>query len=448
MPIEGIDFEGNAGGASAGNPNNNLANQQDKHDLNGGNNDINVQNQNNNNNGQNDNNNNNNNNSGGNNNDGNGSGNDNNNGGEGNNNNDNSSTGDLEPGTEIEFDGNIYTISETGDLVDKDGNVFKEKDKIADWLKENNVSDSDDTDKPLDINAIRETVGIDITDDSGKSIEFTNDAEGVKNYINSVLDLKSNEIAQGAVNKLFTENPTLKEFVDYVKVTGTPRGFGEIPDRSGIKLDKDNQTQQEAIIRMAAEEFGNKSLNESYIKYLRESGGLYDVAKEQLEALVGKDKAYRKEIEDRAEAMRQQEEKDVTEYWNTVNDIISKRIIGGYKLPDSVTKEINGKKITLTPDDFYKYVANPAVETEDGVVMSGYQRDLNNMSKEEALNKELLDAWLMFTGGSYKDLIDMAVKEDKVRRLVIKSKEHRSNGTVKINKPKPSKVNPDDLILS
>jgi hypothetical protein len=80
--------------------------------------------------------------------------------------------------------------------------------------------------------------------------------------------------------------------------------------------------------------------------------------------------------------------------------------------------------------------------------MTGYQRDLNRLSNEEALSKELLDAWLMFTGGSYKDLIDMAINEDKVRRLVIKSKQQRAARTIKVNKPKQGKVNPDDIILS
>ena len=443
-----IDFEGNGNG--------NLANQSDRQDLNGDNHDINAQGkqnggagtgtENNNGGGTGDNggngDDNNNNGNGGNNGD-----NGNNNGGEGGDNGSSASTGDLEPGTEIEFDGQTYTVAENGDLVDSEGKIFKEKAAVADWLNENEIQDDNGSDS-LSIDSIRETVGIDITDESGKPVEFTNDAAGVKSYIDSVIALKSNEVAQGAVNKLFTDNPMLKQFIDYVKVTGTSRGFGEIPDRSGIKLDKDNVTQQKAIIRMAAEEFGNKSMNDAYIKYLEESGGLYDVAKDQLEALVGKDKAYREQVEQQAEAMRAQDEKDINEYWQSVSDAIAKRVIGGYKLPDSIVKEVNGQKITLTPDDFYKYVAEAAEETDDGVILTGYQRDLNKLSKEEALSKELLDAWLMFTGGSYKDLIDMAIKEDKVRKLVIKSKEQRNTHTIKVNKSNKGKVNPEDILLS
>ena len=61
--------------------------------------------------------------------------------------------------------------------------------------------------------------------------------------------------------------------------------------------------------------------------------------------------------------------------------------------------------------------------------------------------REMLDAWLMFTGGTYKDLIDMAVKENEVRKLIVKSKQNRSTKTVKLVKKQGGKTNIDDIIL-
>ena len=357
-----------------------------------------------------------------------------------------SSTGELEAGTQIEFDGITYTVAENGDVVDKDGKVFKEAKDVAKWLEENNTTDSTDSSE-ISIDSLRDAIGVDVTDENGNPVEFTNDAAGIKSYVDSVISLRLNEAAQGGVNKLFADNPLLKQFIDYVTINGTPKGFGDIPDRSGIQLDKDNPAQLEAIVRMAAKEFGNKSLNDTYIKYLKDSGALYDEAKNQLSALVGKDKAYHKEIEERAKAAREKEQQEIKEYWEGVNAAISKRIIGGYKLPDSFVKEVNGQKITLTPDDFYKYLSEPAVRDEDGNVLTAYQRDLNKLTNEEALNKELLDAWLTFTGGSYKNLIDMAVKEDNVRKLIVKSKQQRATRTIKINKPKQDKVDVNDILF-
>lgn len=363
------------------------------------------------------------------------------------NNNDNSSTGALTEGDTIEFEGHNYSVDKDGNLVDDKGAIFKEAKDVDNWLKSMQVAEEGD-DNTLSLSSIQETIGITVTDADGKPIEFTEDAKGVKAYIDSVIDLKSNELQQAAINKVFAENPMLKQFIDYVQLNGTPRGFGEIPDRSGVVLDKDNESQLIAVIKMAAAEFGNKSLNDNYIKYLRDSGGLYDEAKAQLIALQDKDVQYRKDIEARAAAQREADQKSLNDYWNKVSKAIDSRIISGYKLPESFTKEVNGQKIVYTPNDFYNYLSRATEQDGEGNRVSGYQRDLNNLTEEDYLNRELLDAWLMFTGGSYKDLINMAVNEDKVRQLKVKSKEQRTSKTIKIVKKASGKTGINDIVLS
>lgn len=353
---------------------------------------------------------------------------------------------DLEVGTTLEIDGVDYTVAENGDIVDKDGKVFKEAKDVKAWLEENKPSDDDNNDE-INIENLQKQLGIQITTEDGKPAEFTNDAAGVKAYVESVIDLKSDEIRQGTINKFYSDNPMVKQFVDYVKITGSPKGFGELPDRTGIQLDKDNKEQQIAVIRMAATEFGNKSLNDNYIKYLESTGALYDEAKVQLEALQNKDKQTRKDIETEAAAIREEERKNLESYFNKINQVITSRKLGNYTLPENIVKEINGQKITLNLNDFYDYVARTTEKDEEGNLMTGYQRDLNNQSDDELLNKELIDAWLMFTGGSYKDLVNMIANEDNVRKLIIKSKENRNKHQVSIKKPNKSKVNVEDIVF-
>ena len=359
----------------------------------------------------------------------------------------NSSTGELSEGDTIEVDGITYTVDASGNLVDDKGNIFKEAKDIADWLKTVDIEDNKDDSKNISISSIQEALGITVTDAEGKNIEFTDDAAGVKAYVDAVIDLKSKDIQEATVNKLYADNPLLKQFVDYVQLTGTAKGFGDIPDRSGIRLDKENTEQLKAVILMAAREFGNKSLNENYINYLKDSGGLYDEAKAQLQALVEKDAAIRKDIETRAQAQRDAEAKSVSDYWKKVNNVIDSRIIAGYKLPESFTKEVNGQKVIITPNDFYNYLSKATETDTDGNKVTGYQRDLNKLTDDEYLNRELLDAWLMFTGGTYKDLITMAVNEDKVRQLRVKSKEQRSVKTVKVIKKQNEKVDINNIVL-
>ena len=353
-----------------------------------------------------------------------------------------SSTGELSAGDNVEFEGNTYTVADNGDLVDKDGNVFKKADEVKEWID----SLQEEEDNTISLDSIQDAFGETIVGEDGNPIEFTNDAEGVKAYVNAVFDLKSKEIQEGAINKLYADNPLLKQFQDYVQVTGSPVGFGELPDRTGWEIDKDNTNQQEAIIRMAAKEFGNKSINDNYLKYLKDTGGLYEEAVNQLKALQDKDKNVRAEIERRAAEARATEQQELENYWNKVNDVINGRTIAGYKLPDSFVKEVDGKKQTLTPTDFYNYLSRQTEVDADGNRITGYQKDLANESDDDYLARELITAWLMFTGGTYKDLANMAIKENEVRTLKLKSKENRAHKTVKVTKPN-SKSSVDDIVL-
>ena len=353
-----------------------------------------------------------------------------------------SSTGELVAGDNVEFEGETYTVAENGDLVDKDGKVFKEAKDVKEWME----SLQEETDDTISLETIQDAFGQTIVGEDGKPVEFTNDAAGVQAYVKAVVDLQRNEIAEGAVNKLYADNPLLKQFIDYVQVNGSPRGFGELPDRTGWQIDKDNAAQQETIVRMAAREFGNASLNDNYIKYLKDTGGLYDEAVNQLKALQDKDKTVKAEIEQRANAARAQEQQEIETYWNKVNDVINGRTIAGYKLPDSFVKEVDGKKQTLTPTDFYNYLSRQTEVDADGNRITGYQKDLANESDDDYLARELITAWLMFTGGTYKDLATMAIKENEVRTLKLKSKENRAHKTVKVTKP-ASKSSVDDIVL-
>ena len=354
----------------------------------------------------------------------------------------NSSTGELVAGDNVEFEGETYTVAENGDLVDKDGKVFKEAKDVKEWME----SLQEETDDTISLETIQDAFGQTIVGEDGKPVEFTNDAAGVQAYVKAVVDLQRNEIAEGAVNKLYADNPLLKQFIDYVQVNGSPRGFGELPDRTGWQIDKDNSAQQETIVRIAAREFGNASLNDNYIKYLKDTGGLYDEAVNQLKALQDKDKIVKAEIEQRANAARAQEQQEIETYWNKVNDVINGRTIAGYKLPDSFVKEVDGKKQTLTPTDFYNYLSRQTEVDADGNRITGYQKDLANESDDDYLARELITAWLMFTGGTYKDLATMAIKENEVRTLKLKSKENRAHKTVKVTKP-ASKSSVDDIVL-
>ena len=336
----------------------------------------------------------------------------------------------LEAGTSIEVGEDTYTVDENGNLLDKNGNIFKEAKDVKSWLNEfENVTDTDKD--SISIETIQEAVGVQITDDNDKPVEFEDNPEGIKAYIDAVIETAKEEHFETAVNTLYQKYPILNDVLNYYIANGNSlEGFGEVPDRSNITIDDSNEAQQEAIIRTAWEEQGRKGDVESYIAYLKSSGTLLATAKEELVGLQEADEQYRKNIEEEAEYKEAERLQRLENYWNSVHDVIKNRTIAGYQIPESIIISRNGQKLSVTPEDFFNYIYRV---DKDG--KSAYERDLATETPESRRDDEILRAYLKFVGGNYSNLVDMAINKEKVNRLKLKAKE-RNTSTVRISKPK------------
>lgn len=348
---------------------------------------------------------------------------------------DSSSTGgqeetNLAVGDSVEIDGNTYTVNETGDLVDEKGNIFKTKDEVAVLLKEYTTEQVND--KPsINVGDIQKLVGINVEDEKGQAVTFDNTPEGVAQYVNSVLELKKTEFAQAGINKLIEDYPILNDFLNYYIANGNSyEGFGQLKDRSGIVVDENNQSQQEAIVREAWKEFGKRGSVDKYVTYLKDSGQLLDAAKDDLAALQQYDAEVREENSRAAIEAQKQEEEKIIAYWKNVKSCIDKREIAGYKIPDTIILNKSGKQVTATPNDFFDYVYQI---DEQG--MSQYQRELANESIQDRMQDELLKAWLKFTGKSYDSLLEMGVAAKEVKKLRLTANNNKSaKASIKITK--------------
>ena len=330
-------------------------------------------------------------------------------------------------------------------MVDANNNVFKAAADVQDWIKSLDVEEGDDTE--LNLANIQKAIGLEITGEDGNPIEYTDDVNGIKAYVSDVIANSYAEAEQAAYTRIYNDNPLVKSFIDYITIHGDARGFGEIPDRSGVELDKDNEVQQQNIILMAAQEFGNKSVNENYIKYLKDSGALYDEAKSCLEALQEKDKQVREQIAQQAKAQEEAEIERANQYYNYVNNLIKGRTIGQYSLPETFVKEVNGQKVTVNLDDFYDFVSRPVTDNEGITYNSAAEMLFNKLPFEKQVEMNMINNWLLFTGGTYKDIVDMAIKENQVKVLKLKTKQQSTNGTVRITKPTNNKFNANDLVF-
>lgn len=337
----------------------------------------------------------------------------------------------LQAGTSIEVGNETYTVDESGNVLDKNGNIFKEAKDVKAWLDSFEEVTENNDENAISIDSIREAVGIDITDDNDKPIEFENSLEGVKAYIDAVVNTAKEEHYETAINTLYQKYPVIKDVLNYYIANGNSlEGFGEIPDRSNITVDDNNEEQQIAIIRTAWKERGQKGDLDGYLAYLKSSGTLLATAREELANIQESDKQYREELEAEAEKQEAERVERLEKYWNGVHDVIKSRTIAGYKIPESIIINRNNQKISVTPEDFFNYIYRV-----DKNGKSAYEHDLEAETIESRRDDEILRAYLKFVGGNYSNLVDMAINNEKVTKLKLRAKE-RNTTSIRINRPK------------
>ena len=161
---------------------------------------------------------------------------------------------EYKAGTKFEVDDTTYTVNESGDVVDKDGNVFKPAAEVADWVKTFEVSE-EDSDKDLTVANIAKALDIEIVDEENKPIEYENTPEGIKAFVQDAIETGKEEVADATINAFYSRFPFVKPMVDFYIANGNSlEGYNEVPDRSNIQIDENNEAQQETIIRTAWKE--------------------------------------------------------------------------------------------------------------------------------------------------------------------------------------------------
>lgn len=360
------------------------------------------------------------------------------------NNDDNKGDGDdlaVEPGSVVTIGDDTYTVDAEGNLVDKNNKVFKEAKDVKDFLKQFEVDNTDNTENVIDVAKIIEKVGFEVTDENDKPITFENTPDGVASYINEVLDAKCTEYAQAGVQQLIDKFPIVSDFLNYYVANGNSyEGFGQVRDRSTITIDENNTAQQEAIVREAFKESGKVGSIDDYISFLKSTNRLLDAAKQDLATLQENDEIFKAEQAEIAQRMIEEDKKAEIAYWGKVKSAIDKKEIAGYKIPETILINKNGKQSAATADDFFNYLYQV-----DDKGYSRYERELMETPEEEQLQNDLLRAYLKFTGGNYSNLVDLAIASEKTKTLRLKAAEQRRKSSIKITKPAANKKIGDNI---
>lgn len=347
--------------------------------------------------------------------------------GDNNSNENNESDNSLEEGTIIETEDGKYTVDKDGNLVDEQGQVFKEAKDVKDYIANFEVEANDDS---LTIDNIKSKLGIEIVGEDNNPIQFDNTPEGVAAYVDAVVEQRQNELIQLGANKLIDNFPFVKDIINYYVANGNSLdGFNELKDRSNIVIDDDNVAQQEAIIREDWRENNRRGDVNRYIEYLKSSDTLLDTAKEVLQSMIQSDKEEKERLAQEAEQAEREREQNSINYWKGVQDAINKRKIAGYEIPETIVVSKGGKKEAKTLNDFFNYIYQVDEEGK-----SRYVNDLAKLTPEERRDDELLRAYLRFTGGNYSDLVNIAIREKEVKTLRLKAANNNKRG-VRVTPP-------------
>ena len=344
----------------------------------------------------------------------------------------------LKEGSVVTVGEDSYTVDANGNLLDKDNNIFKPSNEVAEWLAQFETVDDDEDADAINLANIQKAIGIDLSDENGNPVEFENSIEGIKSYINGVVEANREENYRTAFNSIQQQYPFIDDVINYwVANNNSLEGYNEIPDRSKIEVIPNNTAQHEAIIRQAWAESKRPGNIEDYLQYLKSSGNLEAVARDELKGLQQLDADYRERIARQAEEVEAQQQQYIAEYWKSVQDIVQGGKIAGYDIPETISVNRDGRTIAVGRNEFFNYLYQV-----DGEGKSMYQRDIEATDESTQLQDQLLRAYLMFTGGSYADLVTMADNKNKVKHLKLTAKNSKKP-SVRINRNNSNK--PKDL---
>lgn len=347
---------------------------------------------------------------------------------------------DFEVGTVVEYEDSKYTVDAEGNLVDAQGNVFKDAKDVKSWVDSLNADVEEQDEDAFDINKLQEEIGVTIVDNENNPIEFDNSPAGVKSYVQSVIENSKQQIIDSTIDALYNKYPILENVINYYVANGNSlEGFNEIRDRSKITIDVNNEAQCEAIIREAWREDNRRGNVDSYIEYLKSQNMLAATAEDELKSLVEKDNYVKEQLSKQAEEKEKQDIENQKAYWGAVyNTTVTNKQIGKYRLPDTIIINKNGTRTSATPNDFFNYLY---LVDENG--HSQYENEIMSKTPESRLNDNLLAAYLMFTGGTYESLVNMAINEEKVKTIKLKSKTS-PKAKIKVT-PKTNKTKSKDI---
>ena len=331
---------------------------------------------------------------------------------------------DFVEGDQVEIDGAVYTIDKEGNAIDDKGTIFKSK---SDLLTLNSVDDTNTSDTNVLFTDITTELGFTPVDEKGQAIVYTQDADGLKRYIQDTLAQYPQMLVKKEFDTFFAENKDLyKAYLHKIK-TGSLEGYNVTVNWEDFDIDNASESELETL----------------YVAYRKSLGDDEDTIKELVSAaktnknLAVKGKIAQKYFADKQTAEEvgvKQKMKDDAKaaedaaitYNNSVREVITNGTIKieeqEYKIPEVIKVVKGGVVKQFTRNDFADYIFTPKQFTHEGQKynMTQYQYDTNVNNAKRNHNHDVYEAYLAFTGGNVDQLVKRTLASEKHQRTVKK----------------------------
>lgn len=352
----------------------------------------------------------------------------------------------------VEIDGVIYSIDESGNAIDENGNVKFTKEQI------DSMEEPDDNNIGNDyIKAISQVSGIIITDENGNEVEFDSTIEGFAKREAAVKSLGEKEGFEKGFNQYLLDNPDIADIIAYKSKFGTIEGYSSHTDFSKIEITDDENLLKDLIYKAEIQKGTSPERAKRIVDFAKANNSLKEDATESLEWLKKHQEAEIRAIREKEEADYKAEiEKEIKFYGVSYeNDgkikvhnapgslydiVVTKGQIGDYAIPQEGLriKTKDGEKL-LSRQELFDYFARP-VQNINGMVYSQAQIDEINRLSNPA---ELALRFIMNLNGGVDNLIKATITKQEIKKL--KSASSKQSKTTGVVSKKTSKS--DDKIV-
>lgn len=319
---------------------------------------------------------------------------------------------------QVEIDGVVYSINETGDAINDKGEVVF----TADKLKEFEEAD-DDTDT-VSLNAIKQRVNVILTDEAGKEVEYEDSVEGIARYVSDVVAHRAKELNDGAIQRFFERNPEIHKAYLYKEQNGNLEGFKDTISWKDFDLSTATPDHYKAIITNHRKRLGDDETAIGYlIGKLEADKTLETYGKNLVLDYVKEEEKQAALVAKRVEEDEKRVKEENTAYWNKVKSVItSGNVVVDDKtviIPEVLRVKDNGVIKNYTRDDFYKYVYELKQYDIDGTkyALTQYQYEQVLRDKNRNENHDVLEALKMFLKDDTSQVIERAIKDEHAKRI-------------------------------